>query len=150
MDDTTDAVEAALSIVKFFAHESCGKCTPCREGTSWLQLILQRICDGQGRPADIDLLLDIGDNISPGPYPAAADPTSGLEAVAFPPRQTTICPLGPSSVAPIVSTVRRFRDEYEAKITRSVPVMLQTKPPESAAVDAGTIKRAANEKTGAL
>ena len=150
MDDTTDAVEAALSIVKFFAHESCGKCTPCREGTSWLQLILERIHSGQGRPADIDLLLDIGDNISPGPYPAAADPASELEAVAFPPRQTTICPLGPSAVAPIVSTIRRFRDEYEAKITRSVPVMLMAKPSESAATAQATVKRAATEKAAAL
>ena len=126
MDETTDVVEATLRIVKFFSHESCGKCTPCREGTSWLELILRRICDGEGRLADIDLLLDVGDNISPGPYPVAADPKSGLEAVPFPPKQTTICPLGPSAVAPIVSTIRRFRDEYTAKIVRSTPVSLKT------------------------
>ncbi len=124
MDDTVDMVEATLRVVQFFARESCGKCTPCREGTVWLQRILQRILGGAGRPSDIGLLLDIGDNISPGPYPAAAHPDAGLEAVPFPPRQTTICPLGPSAVAPIVSTVRRFRDEYEDKITRrdAIPV----------------------------
>ncbi len=124
MDDTVDAVAACLRIVRFFAGESCGKCTPCREGTSWLETILRRILDGQGRPEDIDALMDIGDNISPGPYPAASFEAEGLAAVPFPPKQTTICPLGPSAVAPIVSTVRRFRHEFEAKITRrrSIPV----------------------------
>ena len=116
MDDTTDAVKACLRLVRFFARESCGKCAPCREGTSWEEKILQRILEGNGRPEDIDLLLDIGDNISPGPYPVAADESQGLEAVPFPPRQTTICPLGPSSVAPITSAIRRFRHEFEEKI----------------------------------
>ena len=117
MDETTDAVRACLRIVRFFARESCGKCTPCREGTTWEEKILQRILDGYGRPSDIDLLLDVADNISPGPYPVAADPGQGLDAVPFPPKQTTICPLGPSSVAPITSAIRRFRHEFEAKIT---------------------------------
>ncbi len=124
MDHTTDAVRACLRLVRFFARESCGKCTPCREGTTWEEKILQRILDGHGRPSDLDLLLDVADNISPGPYPVAADPSQGLEAVPFPPRQTTICPLGPSSVAPITSAIRRFRGEFEALITRrdSIPV----------------------------
>jgi NADH-quinone oxidoreductase subunit F len=124
MDETVDAVKAALRLVRFFARESCGKCTPCREGATWEERILQRILDGEGRPADIDMLLDVADNISPGPYPVAAHESAGLDAVPFPPRQTTICPLGPSSVAPIVSTVRRFRAEYEAKIVRrdTIPV----------------------------
>ena len=126
MDDTTDAVRAAWRVVKFFARESCGKCTPCREGTTWLEQILRRILDGEGRPSDIDLLLDIGDNISPGPYPVAAH--DGSEAVPFPPRQTTICPLGPSAVAPVVSTIRRFRHEYEAKITRRDPIPIEVVP----------------------
>jgi NADH-quinone oxidoreductase subunit F len=128
MDDSTDAVKACLRVVRFFARESCGKCTPCREGTSWEEKILQRILDGYGRPSDIDLLLDVADNISPGPYPVAAFPEAGLEAVPFPPRQTTICPLGPSSVAPITSAIRRFRHEFEAKITRRdlIPVAAET------------------------
>ena len=116
MDDTTDAVKAALRLVRFYARESCGKCAPCREGTSWEEKILQRIYDGHGRPGDIELLLDIGDNISPGPYPVASHEAEGLEAIPFPPRQTTICPLGPSSVAPITSALRRFRHEFEEKI----------------------------------
>jgi NADH-quinone oxidoreductase subunit F len=124
MDDTTDAVRACLRVVRFFARESCGKCAPCREGTTWEEKILQRILDGHGRPSDLDLLVDVADNISPGPYPVAANPDAGLEAVPFPPRQTTICPLGPSSVAPITSALSRFRHEFEAKITRrdSIPV----------------------------
>jgi NADH-quinone oxidoreductase subunit F len=100
MDDSTDAVKACWRLVRFFARESCGKCTPCREGTSWLEKILRRILHGEGRPADVALLLDVCDNISPG--------------IAWPPRQTTICPLGPSAVSPIASAVMRFRDEFEA------------------------------------
>ncbi len=102
MDETTNVVAAAHSIVKFFAHESCGQCTPCREGTSWLEDVLQRILDGSGRTSDIDLLLDVSDNISPG--------------LTWPPAMTTICPLGPSATAPIVSIMRWFRPEVEAMI----------------------------------
>jgi len=133
MDETTDAVKAALRVVRFYARESCGKCTPCREGTTWEERILQRIVDGNGRPNDIDLLLDVADNISPGPYPVAAHPEAGLDAIPFPPKQTTICPLGPSSVAPITSTIRRFRHEYEAKITKSdlIPVSVGAAEAES-------------------
>ena len=102
MDETTDVVAAAHSIVRFFAHESCGQCTPCREGTSWLEDVLARIMRGDGRPEDVDLLLDVSDNISPG--------------LAWPPAMTTICPLGPSATAPITSIMRYFRSEVEARI----------------------------------
>ncbi len=100
MDETTDAVKAAWRVVRFFARESCGKCTPCREGATWLERILRRMLDGQGRPSDVDKLLDICDNISP--------------QITWPPKQTTICPLGPSAVSPIASAVMRFRDEFFA------------------------------------
>ncbi len=106
MDDTTDMVKAAWRLVKFFAKESCGKCTPCREGTNWLEKIYQRLLDGNGRPEDIDLLMDVADNISPG--------------LAWPPRQTTICPLGPSAASPLASSIRRFRPEYEAYVARAL------------------------------
>ena len=106
MDDTTDMVKAAWRLVKFFAKESCGKCTPCREGTNWLERIYQRLLDGNGRPEDIDLLMDVADNISPG--------------LAWPPRQTTICPLGPSAASPLASSIRRFRPEYEAYVARAL------------------------------
>ena len=139
MDDTTDAVKACLRVVRFFARESCGKCTPCREGTTWEEKILQRILDGYGRPSDIDMLLDVADNISPGPYPVAADPDQGLEAVPYPPRQTTICPLGPSSVAPITSAIRRFRHEFEAKITLRDRIPVTAEAPAAAPVDGAGI-----------
>ncbi len=99
MDDTTDMVAACWNIVHFFAKESCGKCTPCREGTTWLERILKRILSGNGRPEDLDLLMEVSESISPG--------------IAWPPRQTTICPLGPSAVSPIASAIRRFRNEFE-------------------------------------
>jgi NADH-quinone oxidoreductase subunit F len=102
MDETTNVVAAAHRIVRFFAHESCGQCTPCREGTTWLERVLWRLLTGAGRPADLDLLLDISDNISPG--------------LRWPPAQTTICPLGPSAVSPIRSIMTHFRDEVEAMI----------------------------------
>ena len=105
MDETTDMVKAAWRIVKFFSHESCGKCTPCREGTNWLEKVYRRILDGYGRPDDMELLLDLADNISPG--------------LAWPPRQTTICPLGPSAASPIASSIRRFESEYRAYIEKS-------------------------------
>jgi NADH-quinone oxidoreductase subunit F len=99
MDDTTDMVKACWRLVRFFAKESCGKCTPCREGTTWLERVLRRIIDGYGRPSDLDLLLDVADNISPG--------------LTWPPRQTTICVLGPSATAPLASALQLFRYEFE-------------------------------------
>jgi NADH-quinone oxidoreductase subunit F len=95
-------VRVALRLAKFFAHESCGKCTPCREGTGWIRKVLYRLEYGGGRPNDLDLLLDVGDNICPG-----------LNA---PFSQTTICPLGPSAVSPIVSLNKYFRDEVDAHV----------------------------------
>ncbi len=105
MDETTNVVAAAHRLVRFFAHESCGQCTPCREGTSWLEAVLKRILDGNGQPSDIDLLLEISNGISPG--------------LAWPPTMTTICPLGPSAVSPITSITRWFRPELEAMIAGS-------------------------------
>jgi NADH-quinone oxidoreductase subunit F len=106
MDDSTDVIAAAHRIVRFYAHESCGQCTPCREGTTWLERIFGRIMSGRGRPSDIDLLLDVSDGISPG--------------LGWPPVMTTICPLGPSATAPVVSLMKYFRDEVEARITGEV------------------------------
>ncbi|MCB2224319.1 MAG: NADH-quinone oxidoreductase subunit NuoF [Actinobacteria bacterium] len=102
MDETTCMVKAALRVVRFFSHESCGQCTPCREGTTWLQQVLTRLEAGDGRDIDLDLLLDISDNISPG--------------LAWPPGMTTICPLGPSAVSPITSLAKYFKDEVVAHV----------------------------------
>jgi len=99
-DEATDPVLVAWRLAKFFAHESCGKCTPCREGTGWIEKTLYRMSHGLGRPDDLDLLLDVGDNISPG-----------LNA---PFSQTTICPLGPSAVSAVVSLDKYFRDDVVA------------------------------------
>ena len=114
MDETTDIVRACHNVVRFFSRESCGKCAPCREGTNWLEKILQRIIDGNGRDDDLELLLDVCDNISPG--------------ITWPPKQTTICPLGPSAVSPISSAIKRYRNEFEAYISQSstgTPVGIQ-------------------------
>jgi NADH-quinone oxidoreductase subunit F len=98
MSEDVCMVRAAWRITRFFRAESCGQCTPCREGAGWLEKVLRRIEEGQGREADLDLLLDVCDNIAPG--------------LTWPPRQTTICPLGPSIPSSIVSAVRMFRDEF--------------------------------------
>jgi len=98
MDETACMVRAALRITRFFHRESCGQCTPCREGGGWLEKILRRIEDGAGREADLDLLLDVCDNIAPG--------------LTWPPQKTTICVLGPSIPSAITSGIKMFRDEF--------------------------------------
>jgi NADH-quinone oxidoreductase subunit F len=98
MDDTTCMVRAAWRITRFFHRESCGQCTPCREGSGWVDKIMRRIEDGGGREEDLDLLLDVCDNIAPG--------------LSWPPQQTTICVLGPSIPSSITSGIRMFRDEF--------------------------------------
>ncbi|MET0921339.1 MAG: NADH-quinone oxidoreductase subunit NuoF [Acidimicrobiia bacterium] len=103
-DDTVDPLLIAWRIAKFFAHESCGKCTPCREGSGWIEKVLYRMLNGQGRPEDLDLLLSFGNNIAPG--------------LDWPPGQTTICPLGPSTVSPMVSLNRWWRDEIIERMAR--------------------------------
>jgi NADH-quinone oxidoreductase subunit F len=92
LDDTADMVEAAYVLTKFFEHESCGKCTPCREGVFWVRQILSAILEGKGSEGDLDLLLDICDGI----------------------QSTSFCGLGEASVNPIVSTIKKFRGEYLA------------------------------------
>ena len=103
MDDTTCMVKAAERIVRFFSHESCGQCTPCREGTTWLEMILRRIEEGQGRAVDLELAVGVSDGISID--------------LAWPPKMTTICPLGPSAVSPIKALKDYFRDEVDAHVT---------------------------------
>ncbi len=94
-DDTTCVVRAALRWTEFYKHESCGKCTPCREGTWWLVQVLERLENGVGTESDLDLLLDQCDNIL---------------GRAF-------CALGDGAAAPIQSTLEFFRDEYVAHLT---------------------------------
>ena len=105
MDETTDIPAAALTLTKFYAHESCGKCVPCREGGTWLEQILRRVVDGRGTPRDLELLIEVGETICPGDFPHAAVPSKGIEAVPFPYQMTTICFVGPSAFAPILSLI---------------------------------------------
>lgn len=102
MDETTCMVKAAQRIVRFFSHESCGQCTPCREGTTWLEMILRRIEEGQGRSVDLDLAIGVSDGISID--------------LAWPPKMTTICPLGPSAVSPIKALKDYFGEEVDAHV----------------------------------
>lgn len=95
MDETTDMVWAAEKMTHFFKHESCGKCTPCREGTFWLEKLLIKINSGRGTMADIDK----------------------LESVAKQMQGKCLCALGEFAVSPALSTVKHFKHEYVAKIT---------------------------------
>jgi NADH-quinone oxidoreductase subunit F len=94
MDETTDISYILYVTARFYAHESCGQCTPCREGTRWMRLICQRIYEGKGRKTDLDLLIDIANNIE----------------------GKTVCPLGAAAAMPVRGMVKKFRKELEGKI----------------------------------
>jgi NADH-quinone oxidoreductase subunit F len=94
MDETTCIVKNLLTFTRFYHHESCGQCSPCREGTGWMEKILQRIENGQGTMKDIDLLANISKHIE----------------------GNTICPLGDAAAWPVASTIRHFRSEFEEHI----------------------------------
>jgi NADH-quinone oxidoreductase subunit F len=94
LDDTTCMVWLAENLLHFYRHESCGKCTPCREGTDWLHKILQRIERGEGQMKDLDLLTSISGNIG----------------------GKTLCAFGDAAVTPVLTTLTHFREEYESHI----------------------------------
>ncbi|WP_293781923.1 NADH-quinone oxidoreductase subunit NuoF [uncultured Aeromicrobium sp.] len=94
-DQTTSVVRCVLRWTEFYKHESCGKCTPCREGTWWMVQILRRLDRGEGQPGDIETLLDLCDNIL----------------------GRSFCALGDGATSPITSALRYFRDEFEAGMT---------------------------------
>lgn len=98
-DDTTCVVRAVLRWTEFYAHESCGKCTPCREGTYWLVRILQRLESGEGKAEDLDKLLDISDIVL----------------------GKSFCALGDGAASPIMSSLKYFRTEYEAHLDNGCP-----------------------------
>jgi NADH-quinone oxidoreductase subunit F len=95
MDETVCMVWVALKLSRFYHHESCGQCTPCREGTAWITKIMERMERGQGRPEEIDLLLDLCHKIN----------------------ARSICPLGDAATPCIMSTIEHFRHEYEQHIS---------------------------------
>ena len=94
LDDTTCMVWLAENLLHFYRHESCGKCTPCREGTDWLYKILRKIERGDGQMSDLDLLTSISNNIA----------------------GKTLCAFGDAAVTPVLTTLKHFRHEYEAHI----------------------------------
>ena len=92
MDEDTDMVWAAAKMTHFFKHESCGKCTPCREGTYWLDKIYERLLSGRGTQRDLEQLAEVPTHMQGG---------------------TTLCALGEFAANPVLSTIHQFRDEYE-------------------------------------
>ena len=96
MDESTDIVHQVMRMAAFYAHESCGQCTPCREGTTWVTKILRRIEDGRGTEEDLDTLIELTDQMT----------------------GTTICVLSDSVAAPVQSSIAKFKDEYLALIRR--------------------------------
>jgi NADH-quinone oxidoreductase subunit F len=96
MDETVDVMETTKNLTEFYKHESCGWCTPCREGTDWLVKIFNRISIGEGRPEDAQLLLDICDNI---------------EGKSF-------CPLGDAAAWPIQSAIKQFPEDFKKWLTK--------------------------------
>ena len=90
MDETVDMTWVASKVTKFFAHESCGKCTPCREGTYWLDKVIDRILDGRGSPDDVKRIADVAANM----------------------QGTSLCALGDFAANPIIHTIRQFPDDF--------------------------------------
>ncbi len=94
MDETTDMVKVCWRIMRFYAHESCGQCTPCREGTGWLERITRRLAEGRGQPGDVELCESIATGIA----------------------GNTICPLGDAAAWPMLAFTTKFRSELQARI----------------------------------
>jgi NADH-quinone oxidoreductase subunit F len=103
LDEDTDIVKVALRTIKFYAHESCGWCIPCREGTTWLKKILTRFDEGGGKASDIDLIGELATNML----------------------GRTFCALGDAAAMPTGGFITKFRDEFEAKLRPSAPVRTQ-------------------------
>jgi NADH-quinone oxidoreductase subunit F len=94
MDQSTDVVKAIWRISKFFKHESCGQCTPCREGCGWMMRLMERLIEGDAEPHEIDMLWDVSKQVE----------------------GHTICALGDAAAWPIQGLIRHFRDELEERI----------------------------------
>ena len=101
-DDSADMVYQIMRLARFYAHESCGQCTQCREGTAWTVRIMERILAGQGEMKDLDLLLDVGDQMT----------------------GKTICVLSDSCATVVASGIKKFRNEFEAYIVCSREPMM--------------------------
>jgi NADH-quinone oxidoreductase subunit F len=96
MDETTDMVRVAWRVMRFYAHESCGWCIPCREGTTWLRKILTRFMEGRGRREDVALLGELSKNML----------------------GRTFCALGDAAAMPTISIVDKFPEDFEKHLER--------------------------------
>lgn len=105
MDEDTDLVKVLARITKFYYHESCGQCTPCREGTGWMLKILNRILRGEGSSTDLDLLTSVANNIE----------------------GNTICALGDAAAWPVKFMVERFRDYFEKRVKKEINIPVANK-----------------------
>lgn len=105
MDEDTDLVKVLARIAKFYYHESCGQCTPCREGTGWMLKVLNRILDGNGSVSDLDLLITVAGNIE----------------------GNTICALGEAAAWPVKFMIERFRDYFEKRVSREISIPVKNK-----------------------
>lgn len=107
MDEDTDVLKVLKHISHFYHHESCGQCTPCREGTGWMEKILDRFIHGEGTIHDVDLLLDVANNIE----------------------GNTICALGDAAAWPVQSVIKKFREEFEKRVKKSPVEKKVIQPP---------------------
>lgn len=105
MDEDTDLVKVLARIAHFYHHESCGQCTPCREGTGWLEKILKRIIAGKGSTSDLDLLITVANQIE----------------------GNTICALGEAAAWPVKYMVERFRDYFEQRVSKEISLPVANK-----------------------
>jgi NADH-quinone oxidoreductase subunit F len=105
MDEDTNLLKVLLRIAHFYHHESCGQCTPCREGTGWMEKTLHRIDEGNGTSADLDLLINVANNIE----------------------GNTICALGDAAAWPVKFFITRFRDEFEKYVKKVISIPVSNK-----------------------
>lgn len=115
MDETTCMVDVCLNLLKFYAHESCGQCTPCREGMPWMARMLQRIKSGEGRPEDIELVLNVADYVG-----GDIDFSRGKLG-------KTICALGEAGSWPTIALINKYRDEFEHFCKNHEPLIKRDK-----------------------
>jgi NADH-quinone oxidoreductase subunit F len=105
MDENTDLVKVLARIAHFYHHESCGQCTPCREGTGWMEKVLKRILNDEGSSSDLDLLISIANNIE----------------------GNTICALGEAAAWPVRYMITRFRDYFEERVKKEITMPVKNK-----------------------
>ncbi len=119
MDETVDITWVASRVIKFFKHESCGKCTPCREGTYWLDKVLDRIMAGEAKETDIDLINNIAKNM----------------------QGVTLCALADFAANPVIETIKNFPDDFKAHIAAKPEPAAEEKKPAAAPARGGAASR---------